>query len=189
MGYYLLLIVPLIPFTISLFLGGVAWAWKRYVGRRFIGHLSLDIMCDTDGKVEAYFLSCLKQSIPFLGCVYNNICLKSFATFQCTQLRDGTWVLGNAPSMVCYESYGHNVMTGIAILALIVYVFGLPFFTFASTYYLHYYDMLKDPKPLLVLGIYYREYGAALTRRNMHQDVQLHGACNSTCNDYVPRIW
>ena len=71
MGYYLLLIVPLIPFAISLFLGGVAWAWKRYVGRRFIGHLSLDIMCDTDGKVEAYFLSCLKQSIPFLGCVYS----------------------------------------------------------------------------------------------------------------------
>ena len=90
--------------------------------------------------------------------------------------------------MVCYESYGHNVMIGISILALIVFVFGLPFFAFASTYYLHYYDMLKDPKPLLVLGIYYREYGAALTRRNMHQDVQPHGTCYCTCNDCVLRI-
>ena len=45
-------------------------------------------------------------------------------TLPLSQLRDGTYVLRAAPSIVCYESYEHNVMTGISILALIVYVFG-----------------------------------------------------------------
>ena len=47
-------------------------------------------------------------------------------TLPLSQLRDGTYVLRAAPSIVCYESYEHNVMTGISILALVVYVFGGP---------------------------------------------------------------
>jgi hypothetical protein len=161
MGYYLLLVIPLIPLTITGLLGLIAWAWQHWVGRRpaKIGWLTFSILCETREDVEHFVLRCLKESLPFFGVVYNNICLKSFAAFNCIALRDGTEVLSNAPSIVCYQSYSHNVMVGIAVLALIFYVFGYPFFVVAITSYLKVKDKLRKRKWLLLAGTYYRNYG------------------------------
>jgi hypothetical protein len=160
MGFYLLLIVPLIPLAISGGLVSIAWAWQRFNGRRpaKMGCLSFDILCETPEQVAHFGARCLKETLPFVGVVYNNICLKSFATFNCISLRDGTRVLSNAPSIVCYDSYAHNVMVGISILALIFYIFGYPCFVIALTSYLKATDALRKRNWLLVFGKYYQSY-------------------------------
>jgi hypothetical protein len=56
-------------------------------------------MCSTPRQVEKYFLSYLKDSIPFVGVVYNNVCIKAFAVFSCMKLRDGTSVMFAAPQV------------------------------------------------------------------------------------------
>jgi hypothetical protein len=49
---------------------------------------------------------------------YNNICLKAFGTFNCQALRDGTSILANAPYMVCYDSYEHQVQRNVIALSV-----------------------------------------------------------------------
>ena len=58
------------------------------------------------------------------------------------QLRDGTWVLTAAPGIACYEE-AHRSMIGITVIALLVYVAGLPIFTFCTTMYAQRHDKLK----------------------------------------------
>ena len=148
-------------------------------------------MCEDGPQVRLYFMHCLKQSIPFLGVVYNNVCLMSFATFSCVSMRDGTKVLRVAPSIECWVSEEHKArlsttynmtpchttvtrccqrdirvsgmqwLVGISILALIFYVAGIPALTLGSTLYARKTDKLKDPEWLLVFGIFYREYGTS----------------------------
>jgi hypothetical protein len=157
-GFYLLLIVPFIPFLLAGILSGCAWLWQRHVGKRDMFSIHLPVMCSREKHVTSYALSCLREAIPFVGVVYNNVCLKSFNTFSCIALRDGREVLSVAPSIVCWESQEHNVMVGISILALIVYVFGFPFVTFAVTYYGRRRDLLRHPSFLATVGLFYREY-------------------------------
>jgi hypothetical protein len=64
-----------------------------------------------------------------------------------------------APEVVCWDSSEHKTMIAVSIVALIVYVFGLPAFTFGSTWYFHSKDRLRDPLVLQLIGIFYREYG------------------------------
>jgi hypothetical protein len=66
--------------------------------RRWEG-IHLGFMCSTKNQVRSYTLSYLKDSIPFVGVVYSNVCLKSFAVFSCQQLRDGTSVMFAAPQV------------------------------------------------------------------------------------------
>ena len=157
-GFYLLLIVPFIPFLLAGVLSGCAWLWQRHVGKREVFSIHLPVMCSTKEHVSSYAFSCLREAIPFVGVVYNNVCIKSFNTFSCIALRDGREVLSVAPSIVCWDSREHNVMVGISILALIVYVFGFPFVTFAVTYYGRSRDLLRSPNFLATVGLFYREY-------------------------------
>jgi hypothetical protein len=158
-GFYTLLIVPFIPFVISLLLYLLARLWAAHIKIRSIfGGLHLGFMCDQQDQARAYFLACLKESVPFLGVVYNNVCLMSFGVFSCQQLRDGTAVMMAAPEIVCWDSIEHSVMLGVSILALIVFVFGLPAFTFGATWYFHSKDKLRDLAVLETIGIFYKEY-------------------------------
>ena len=61
--------------------------------------------------------------------------------------------------MVCYESQEHHLLVGIAIFALIVYVFGIPAVTLGITLYARKKDLLKDKVYLRLFGLFYREYG------------------------------
>ncbi len=107
----------------------------------------------------AGFQVCLKQAIPFLGCVYNNVCQYSFNVFKCQQLRDLTWVMRAAPAVVCYESDEHRVMIAVSIAALIFYVAGLPTVILCTVCYARKYDKLKHEDYLQVVGLFYKEYG------------------------------
>ena len=95
-----------------------------------------------------------------LLCTGADVCLSSFATFSCQTLRDGSAVLRIAPSIVCYESDEHKTMIAISLLALIVYVFGLPMITLGTTLYASKWDKLRDENFLATIGLFYREYGA-----------------------------
>jgi hypothetical protein len=156
----LLLIIPLVPFAISFALALVAWIWSRTVSLRHVHSFHLGFMCQTNKHVKMYLYRCLKASIPFLGVVYNNVCLMTFNAFSCQQLRDGRWAMNAQPSIICWESEGHRAMVGVSIVAIIVYVFGLPFFTLSSTMYAYRHDLLKDEQWLATIGLFYREYGA-----------------------------
>jgi hypothetical protein len=159
-GYYILLVIPMIPWLISAVLTGAALAWSRTFGKKqeVLG-IHLGFMCANTEQVKNYGLACLKQSIPFLGVVYNNVCLLAFNTFSCFTLRDGTSVMTAAPLVVCWESEEHRAMVGISIVALIVYVFGFPAITLATTTYARKKDLLRDLTYLKTVGLFYREYG------------------------------
>ncbi len=155
----MLLIIPLIPYAIAGFLGGIAFLWQRFVGTRTLhGLVHLGFMCETKYQVWRYFLECLKKAVPFLGCVYNNICLYSFNTFKCEQLRDLTWVMRAAPAVICYESNEHRAMIGVSIAALIFYVIGLPAVILSTVIYARKHDKLKHEDFLMVVGLFYKEY-------------------------------
>jgi hypothetical protein len=52
------------------------------------------------------------------------------------------------------------VLSAVSIIAIIVYVIGLPIFTLGVCVWAQRKDLLRDRDMLLVLGILYREYGA-----------------------------
>ena len=53
-------------------------------------------------------------------------------------------------------------MVGICVVALIVYVFGLPAFTLGSMLYAKRKALLKNPHWLSTLGLFYKKYGKML---------------------------
>jgi hypothetical protein len=154
-GFYILLIIPIIPFIISAVLTGVALGWSTYLKRQDVCGIHMGFMCVNSELAFAYMRSCVKASVPFLGIVYNNVCLKVFSTFSCQQLRNGDWVLAAAPSIGCYDSAEHRVLMALSILALIIYVIGVPAFTLGSVIYAHHKDLLRDPKWLTTFGFFY----------------------------------
>lgn len=89
--------------------------------------------------------------------------------------------------MVCYESQEHQVLVGIAIFALIVYVFGIPAVTLGITLYARRKDLLKDKVYLRLFGLFFREYGLSsskslpepvLERQALRPGVSLHCRTN-----------
>jgi hypothetical protein len=100
-GYYILLAVPLIPFAVTGLVTALAWGWSRHVKTRNFRGIHMGFMCETNRQAENYALSYLKDSIPFLGVVYNNVCVKAMAVFSCMKLRDGAEVLTVAPQVWC----------------------------------------------------------------------------------------
>ena len=154
-GFYALLIIPVIPFLISAVLAGVALGWSKYLKRENVCGIRMGFMCVNSTFALAYMRSCVKASIPFLGIVYNNLCLKVFNTFSCQQLRNGVWVMAAAPSIACYDSAEHRILMAISVVALVLYVIGVPAFTLGSVMYAHHKDLLRDPKWLTTLGFFY----------------------------------
>jgi hypothetical protein len=72
-GYYALLIVPLMPFLISLLLYLLARVWAAFIRQRVIfGTFHFGFMCANSDQANDYFVACIKQSVPFLGVVYNS---------------------------------------------------------------------------------------------------------------------
>ena len=53
-------------------------------------------------------------------------------------------------------------MMGISVLAIIVYVIGLPALTLFSTLYLYRNDEMRNPEWLVSLGLFYRDYGVLI---------------------------
>ncbi len=161
-GFYLLMLIPIFPFVATFMMTSVAWAWARWVKRPIVAGVHLPVMCMDMEQVQHYFLTWMRSSIPVLGCCYNNICLQAFNVFSCKELRTHVKVMTAAPSIVCWESNEHTAMVAVSIAALIFYVFGLPCFILSTVVYARSKDMLRNPNVLLVMGMFYRKYGALL---------------------------
>ena len=73
-------------------------------------------------------------------------------------LRDGTAVMSSVPSIVCWESAEHRALIGISIVAIIVYVIGVPAVTLGTVMYARRKDLLKNEKVMLGLGYWYTWY-------------------------------
>ncbi len=119
----------------------------------------MQFMLDDTAQLRAYFLSWLAVSIPFVHIIYNGICMKVFNSLSCFRLRDGTTVLSIAPDIVCWDSAQHRAMVAFSIIAILVYVIGIPAYVFCSLRYAKRTDQLKDAEWLQVLGFLYYRYG------------------------------
>jgi hypothetical protein len=168
-----LLIIGFLPFLFSFALYGLARLWirltevenngKKLAKHSILGGIHLPFMCEDRAKARLLLMRGLKESTPFFGVVYNNVCSLTFASFSCMTLRSGVQVLKIAPQVVCYDSYEHNVLLGISVLALVVYVFGIPAIILGVTVYAKFKDKFNDREWLIVTGIFYREYGTSPT--------------------------
>jgi hypothetical protein len=50
------LLLPVIPFGISVMSAGIAWSWSKLVSRRDIFGVSTGFMCETTDDVKEYLL-------------------------------------------------------------------------------------------------------------------------------------
>jgi hypothetical protein len=155
-----MLVVPLIPFALTVLFTGLAWIWSRTIAKRSLGGFRMQFMLDDTAQLRAYFLSWLAVSIPFVHIIYNGICMKVFNSLSCFRLRDGTTVLSIAPDIVCWDSAQHRAMVACSIIAILVYVIGIPAYVFCSLRFAKRTDQLKDAEWLQVLGFLYYRYGA-----------------------------
>ena len=160
--FYTLLIIPVIPFLGAAALYGIARLWARHVKLSSFKGIHLAFMCANEDLAFKYGLSCLKASVPFLGIVYNNICIQAFNTFSCRPVRSGEFVVTAAPSIVCYDTQEHQILVGIAILALIIYVIGVPALTLGVVVYARRNDLLRHPDWLHAVGFFYTWYSKSL---------------------------
>jgi hypothetical protein len=159
--FYLTMLLPAIPFMLTLLMTGIAVAWSFLVKRHSMCAVRLKWMCANPQEVHRYLLSWIASAVPFLNVTYNSLCVKAFATFSCFQLRDQTWVLNAAPQVVCWESEEHSAMIVVSVVAIVVYVIGIPLYVSTTMIYAHRRDKLKDPVWLDVFGYMYQQYGAS----------------------------
>jgi len=157
-GFYALVLIPIIPFAICGILYGMARVWAKYIKRESVYGFHFGFMVQTKELAWQYLLRCFKASVPFPGIVYNNMCQACFNIFSCQQLRNGVTVMAAAPAIVCWESEKHKSLVIVAIIALIVYVFGVPIFTLGSVVWARRKDMLRDPDVLVAFGFFYTWY-------------------------------
>jgi hypothetical protein len=63
-----------------------------------------------------------------------------------------------APGIVCWDSEQHRSLVIVAIIALVVYVFGVPSFTLGTVVWARRKDRLRDPDVLVAFGFFYTWY-------------------------------
>ena len=83
-------------------------------------------------------------------------------------------VMASVPSIVCWESAEHRALVGISILAIIVYVIGVPAVTFGTVMYARRKDLLKNDKMMLALGFWYTWYGTYKLSRLVRRDIYIY---------------
>ena len=166
-SFYTLLVIPLIPFVLVALFGLISVWWAKYVGHSNILGFRLGFMCTTPKQVWNYKLRLVAAALPFLGIVYNNICIQAFNIFSCQQLRSGIKVMTAAPGITCFESPEHRTLVAISILALIFYVFGIPALTLSVIAYANKKDLLRDPDWLLSVGIVYTWFSESVTQYHL----------------------
>lgn len=154
------MLLPTIPFMLTLLFVAVAKAWSLLVKRRSMCGLRFKFMCADAQDVHRYLLSWIAKAVPFLNVMYNSLCMKSFDTFSCFQLRDQTYVLSVAPQIIC-GSDEHRSMIGVSAVAIVFYVFGIPVYVLATMLHGRHKDKFKDPVWLDVLGYMYQRYGTS----------------------------
>ena len=160
-SFVLMLVLPLLPFILALGCTGIAWVWSRTIAKRRVFGLRLNIMAENSAQVREYLLGSLAKSLPFVHIIYNCICVRTFNTFSCFQLRDGTMVLWIAPDIVCWEGSEHILMVALSVISIIVYVLGIPAYVFCTMRYARQNDMLESCEWLKALGFLYCRYGTA----------------------------
>ena len=157
-----MLVLPLIPFVLTGMSHVLALLWSKFVKRKDILTIRLPFMCENSEQCRQHLLGMLAASFPFLSITYNGLCSKAFNTFSCMLLRDGrTRVMKAAPEITCWETDEHRAMVGISILAILVYVVGIPLGIFLGLRHLREQDKLRDPQILGLFGYLYMKYGPA----------------------------
>jgi hypothetical protein len=168
-----MLLIPMVPFSITFASTAVAWTWSRAIARPTFCGLHMWFMCENVAQVRDLFMSGLSTSVPFLHIVYNGICMKTLLSFHCTELADGSRFLTVAPDVTCGGAE-HTAMVAVSICSIVLYVIGIPAYVLCTMLYAHRHDKFKDPDWLRVLGFLYVRYGTSTVAPLMHARVHVH---------------
>ncbi|KAK3242765.1 hypothetical protein CYMTET_47560 [Cymbomonas tetramitiformis] len=131
-SYYLQLILPLIVLAVNWLTYGVV-AYK-------IRHASAT-MAVKARKLEQLRDTKISTVTSFTEVVYHSLCIRCFQAWMCDSMGDDLQYLVAAPYIECWEG-PHIVMVVVSILALFVYVIGIPVVFAAVLHYGYKNDLL-----------------------------------------------
>ena len=69
----------------------------------------------------AHVYAPMSQACPFLVIVYNGLCMKTFETFSCITLRDGSQAMNVHPEVTCWDGGEHTIMVVVSVVCIVVY--------------------------------------------------------------------
>jgi len=144
--------------ALSLYVG-LGYAWMKLVARRtaFGGKLALSCFITDAQEFRQYWMKSLSNWIALLVILYNALCVTVLQAFVCDDMPNGEKVLRIDPDQPCGTG-DHIVVMAFAVLAIIVYVFGIPIALFLTLSQKRKQNKLKDDESLTLLGFVYTDY-------------------------------
>jgi len=138
---------------------GLGYAWMKLVARRtaFGGKLALSCFITDAQEFRQFWMTSFSNWIALLVILYNALCVTSLQAFVCDDMPDGARVLRIDPDQPCGTG-DHMVVMAFAVLAIIVYVLGIPIALFLTLFQKRKHNQLKDDESLLLLGFVYTDY-------------------------------
>ena len=103
----------------------LGFLWSRFVAKRQIYGIRLPFMQAEAERWRDFARERLSSLLSILVILYNELCKSSFQSFACAQLPDGKSFLYAEPTVECYTTEHIVLMVG-SVLAIAVYVIGIP---------------------------------------------------------------
>ena len=148
----------MLPLIFGLFSGlncVLAIIWTKTVRRRRIcGVLTLPFFLEDETELPKFFRQCGATILSILVILYNELCKKSFQSFFCETLPDGTQFLSVDPTVEC-GTRAHQTMIGFSVLGILVYVIGVPAFFCYILSKMREADELKKSERIELYGFLY----------------------------------
>ena len=135
----------------------LAWLWLKYVGTRSIAlarMIPLSIFVISEEELSDLRIKANVSLTTLLIVLYNAVCVKVFSSFMCTETSDGEFFLTTAPSVRCGSS-SHAALQAMSVIALLVYVIGVPCMLYWVLSSLHKANKLSDQHELKKWGFLY----------------------------------
>ena len=135
----------------------LARLWLKHVGTRSIAIariLPLSIFVVSESELADMSAGINVSLVTLLVVIYNAVCVKAFQSFMCTRLSDGQEILTVAPEVICGSST-HRLLLSFSVVAIFVYVFGVPIALYHKLHALYKENMLSDPETIKRWGFLY----------------------------------
>lgn len=174
-SYGLQFMLPLLWAAVSLLLTGFAWLHMRaYRARDKDGRprypaqaraLRWCVPCLHQPRTRRGFRETvdghIRRNLVLVIVIYNTLSKQAFDAFVCVELPDGTSFVSFIPDVTC-GSGRHSEMTAISVLAVIVYVIGIPLSVYFILWHGRKHNLLRDERYLRRYGQLYRRYSPSV---------------------------
>ena len=183
MSFGVMLILPLIVFAVCSVRPVLALAWYHFSPLKFAASTArsprsprptptspraariqapskhrFGFMVESTHDIDDLFDAMLEVCLPFLSIMYIGLVKTSLFPFFCKPVVDGTTLLAIAPAITCWDNNEHYALVAVGVVAIVLYVIGIPLSIFTVLLHGVRHDCLSDPRWLNVLGYYYKKY-------------------------------